>query len=267
MNPTPAIKANALLNVIQRLSHERKPSQLELARVQREATTLIRSGAAPSDGHMMLGIVCAFQNDTDEFQRHFQIAFGLSSDRYIRKNYIFAALRLGLVEQPLAQARDLFQMYPDDIGALRLAHEMAMRALDFDLAERAEHALRKLEAWRTEEVITLARMRPVRERASRLRISTSDIVARLDVAAKTVRDAGEPVFGLVFDFGREGRVSYGIVLRASVDVLCDINFRIVDRLVDQFDDTLADLFTICCLTRPSELHTPGLSLVSDQTQQ
>lgn len=267
MNPIPATKANELLDVIQRLSHERKPSELELARVQREATTLVRSGAAPADGHMVLGMASAFQNDMGGFQHHFGIAFELTSERYIRKNFIFAALRLGLVEQPLAHARDLFQLYPDDIGALRLVHEMAVRALEFELAEHSERALRKLAAWREDEVITVARLRLARDRALRLGISSSDIVARLETAAKVVREAGEPVFGLIFDFAREGRFSYGFVLRANVEVLCDINFQIVDRLVDQFDDTLADLFTICCLTRPSELHTPGLSLVSDQAQQ
>lgn len=266
MNPTPATKENALLEVIQRLSHEHHPSPLELARVQREATALIRSGAVPAAGHMVLGIARAFQNDAEGFQRHFDIAFGLTSERYVKKNFIFAALRLGLIERPLAHARDLFQLYPDDIGALRQVNEVATRALDFELAESSEHALRKLEAWRVDDLITFARLRPAHERALRLGISSSDIVVRLEMAAKVVRDAGEPVFGLVFDFAREGRFSYGLVLRTNVDALCDINFRIVDRLVEEFDDTLADLFTICCLTRPSELHTPGLSLVRDQTQ-
>lgn len=264
MHPTPATKANELLDVLQRLRDDRRPSEFDLARVEREAEKLVRSGSDPAEGHMVAGIASALRGDWQEYERHFRISSELSPRRHIRHNDIMASLRLAYASRPLALARELMRAYPDDLVGLGLVRDVAVRTLEFDLMKQAQYALEKLGAQEADTELRMKKLAIVHDRALRLGISSADIVARLDAVGEILREAREPVFGSMFDFALEGRLAYSLAIKADIDTLCDLNFRIIDRLIERFDDTLADLLTIGCLVNRSELHATGLSRAGEE---
>lgn len=268
MHPAPATKANELLDVLQRLDNDRQPSEFELTRVEREAEKLVRSGGDPAKGHMVAGIASAFRGDWQEYERHFRISSELSPSRHVRHNNIKAGLRLAYASRPLALARELMQAYPDDLAVLKLVREVAVQTLEFEMIVRVQSALNKLgvgeEAGAEEQI---RRLMLVRDRALRYGITSADIVARLDAAGEVLREAREPIFGVLFDFALDGRLGYSLSVKADIGTICDLNFRIVDRLVERFDDTLADLFTIGCLISRRELHATRLSHAGEEAQQ
>lgn len=255
----PVPKANELIDELILLVDKRSPDQLSLARIEREGRQLLQSRVTPELAHMVLGTAAALKFDIDGFRDHFRIAQQNSSSPTIRTNFAVMALRLGLLKDAYGIVASLMGSYPDNLTTLGVAREVALAALQFDKMYEIQERLTRLQAKQETGYIEISRLSESTERAKRMGIQGDAILDRLEVASSILREAREPVFSRLFDIGLDGRFSYSLGVKCDVDTLCDLNFRIVDRMIESFDDTYSDLFTIGCLVHRGDVPTSRLS--------
>ena len=222
--------------------------------IGREAQALLSKGITPAEARMILGTVAALSFDVEGFVDHYRVARDLSPDRRIRANFTIMALRLGLFQWATNQATELFHTYQDDVGVIKLAREVGAQSLNFELHFAAVEALEKLnvppEALAVRFSTRARRMSHLwRER----RVKWEEFIQRLDAAASVLREQREPIFDALYDMTPEGRLSYSFAVKADIDTITNINFAIVDRIVNGFDETLADVVTFSCLPARREL--------------
>lgn len=250
----PVTKASQIIDALIAVLGEREPSIFALNRIEQDALALIKNGANPSEGHMLMGAVAALRFDADSFNDRFRIAKSLSADRHIRLNYSVMCNRLGLITSAFEEGRSLFERYPDDIAIVKAAQLTFMQSLNFDLMIEVEGHLRKLGVPEDKvHGIPSNRFAEVAQRVREKSVGHDAILERLEVASKILRDYREPIFGTLFDIGQYGRIGYAFAVKADIERMTELNFAIVDAVVEKFDDTLADIFTISCLVTRHEL--------------
>jgi hypothetical protein len=261
----PAPKANELIERLRPLIEDRRPDAFSIARIRRDAEGLLRSGVMPGETHMILGTLDALEFNGAGFFDHFRIAQQLSGSQSVSANFSLVALRCGFVRESVEAANAFFHAHPDDLSVLKLAREIAVDSLQFGILLQVEERFAKLRS----KPIGVARERftSAIARAKHLGISEAAILDRIEFAGAILREEHEPIFSVLFDFALDGRFSYCFGVKCDVDTMCDLNFKMAEHLVDTFDDTLVDFFTICCLTHRGDVSSGRLSDARSETQQ
>lgn len=267
MDAQPKRKVDELEDELELLVDERVPPEFRLARVARGAQSLLQKGITPDAAHALLGIVDALAGNSDGFIEHFRIAKQLSPNRRTRGQFAIFAMRLGLHRVAAEQAIELFRTYPDDVQVLKLAREVASHSLHFELFFAARTALHKLGIPDDElTAYCVPRFERTMQLCRSMDVGWDPLVTRADAAGTVLREFREPIFDVMYDTGTEGQLSHAFAVKADIDTITNINFAIVDRLVEQFDDTFAEVVTFCCLPARRELFARRVPKPSEATQ-
>lgn len=246
----PAPKSTELVDKLKELTDERRPSALVLQRLRREAQSLMKSSAA--DAHMVLGTLDALEFDVHGYLDHYRVAMQLSPERSLRVNFCVIGRRVLALREIYREAAALLESYPDDLHVLRVVEDAFFHCGDVAAVFGVHERRLKLGDTFVRGAIT--KWLPFLALAERMQVNGGDVLDRIDVAAGVLRDAKEPVFGVLFDIGSDGVAAFSYSVEAPASELTDYSIAMADAIIDRFENPLSDLITISCLER-RELHT------------
>lgn len=133
-NPNLELKANDLVEQINAFRGRGKVTQVQLARLKREARALLKADA--HGAYVVLGALAALEKNDREMREQHERAIRLNpDDEWARINYATSLRNLGFVAEALSQVHKLFIDQPDNLGALEHAIAYAVGAGNIHLAQ------------------------------------------------------------------------------------------------------------------------------------
>lgn len=200
-----------------------------LASIEREAKNLLKTDAA--SGWHILGIVAAHRSDEEATRDAFSKALNLDGRLGTSQNFSRALSMLNQYREALEVALKCIERDGADISFLRHAVSCAVRAGAFSTAAELNNRLAKLNATTEFEVDEIT------DALSRANVEEHEVRARAEVVAEVARQRRVGVSSYAVHV--EGDIaSIKYVVRASPEIVADMNCDVALELATRFDDPL-----------------------------
>jgi hypothetical protein len=247
--PVPKLEINQLINEISAMVSSGNSSDLALRRVEKQTIALFESKAAnPAHCHMVLGLVAMMQKDRAKCEKAVKNAIILAPrDSAVLMNGITCLTSMGNTRDAVALIKRMCDQFPDDKEILSYAIIQSHHVLQLSYACTL---LCKFDKLAINDPVDLIRVRKpllrAHETAEAYGMPESELLNRLETAIESVRARGLEVERSSSLTLHDGTFHYQLHIDADSTACAETNFHIADALVEKYEDTGIEFFSVVC---------------------
>lgn len=225
-------------------------TELDLMRIERKTKDLLSNKKGdPAHCHMIFGIIGFLSGDRKKCESGSRNACLLApGDATVLMNCMLTFTCIGNFSESIAAINAALVRFPDNKQVLACAIMQALQSLQYTLGASIMAQYDKLAI--NDAIDHLADLRTpfmlLKKTAESYGMADAQMLERLETAVQTVREHGFEVRRTATTTLHDGSCIYNLFLRADSQTCADTNFHIAESLVEKFDDTGINLFSIVC---------------------
>lgn len=226
------------------------PDEVWVMRHRAAINKLLRENApAPEMNYVGLALLDAIRDKVNDSYANFEKALKLApNEGDILSRYSHVAMTFGDYRKSRDLALENVRRYPGSKTYLEHAINKAENAGCFSLSVQL---LTKLDVLTVNEGDQMKKFSPefvtkVSEKIVDAGLTDEDILRRLECAVDTVKSNGYIGKDVSTTFLRDGTCIHNIFIDADAEECAELNFKIADELVGNFENPAAEIYSINC---------------------
>lgn len=251
--PTPQLESHELINRLVDAMRSGEISEFELRQIQRRAKHLLSQRLAPpEDCYMALAMTAFLDGNRPECEAALHNAIALApKDQTNIRNAVGCLGGFGSVKEAFDLIYSKCSLFPDDKNFLRCAIMQAQQSLQFEHVPGLVQKYQKLSVNDPyDNAAQLAKSTlAMKKAAEECGLNDAEMLSRLQTAIDVVRKKGVEIRQTATQVLHDGTFIYNLYVNKDRSECAAINFDIADALVDKYEDTGIDIFSIICLPR------------------
>lgn len=248
--PIRKLETDEAIELLAEYSRSGNYTELDLMRIERKIKGLLSKGSVnPSHCHMIFGIIWFLMGDRRKCESAWRNSFLLGpGDPIVMMNGMVALTCIGNLSEAIVAINAAVERFPDNKRVLACATMQALQALQFSLGMNLMLEYDKLAINDHTDQIAAPRkqLMLIKESAETYGMTEAQMLERLETAVESVRRSGFEVRRTSTMGLHDGTFIYNLYLSADSPTCAETNFHIAESLIEKFDDTGIDLFSIVC---------------------